>query len=208
MYDWRFARYQRNACVGEWVLFYPAGKKSERPVIAVVTEANDQCVQLNALGPRNSRYRIPKGWSRHIDDPWWDSREHLRAPNGAWDFHPVYGPVFTKQLAVIKAQEEQARLREARKDDMDPDDFKALEALEIIGKAEITNVAKATDLTVNRLKQLPHFMARYRELVHEEWEAKQEKSRRQSENSKKRKGKSKSGAEDTAEQKETAEAGA
>lgn len=96
---------KRNALVGERILFYPTGSDAEPPQLALVTDANDTgLVRMSIVGAGRLKFQVVD-WRRHIDDPYWDKvPSRAKHTSGAWDFHPVEGPLFDKHVTMAKVR--------------------------------------------------------------------------------------------------------
>lgn len=175
-----FNRYHRNAEFGERVLFYQTGTRDTPPLLGIIVESSEYTVKLVAVGP-NSAHRFQKFTCvRHIDDPHWKDHPLQLAKNGGWDFHPVDGPAFNNILNLQKAHQARQQQLEEQKASMSAEEFdqqlaieQAMEALDIHG-AQISKVAAAANLTVDRLKALPGFMDAFKAKKQEEWDKAQD----------------------------------
>lgn len=168
-----FTSQKRNAAVGETVLYYESGDKSGIAVPAVVTAVSDMGAMLAVHQPRRSRHQVVE-WSRHVNDPYWEGRDGLRQRTGAWDFHPIYGPLFTKGLHLEKIRLdrlEELSQQKAEAQSLTSDEYEALKALEIHGPV-ISRIAEDTGLSVARLDKLPQFSEAFKAAKLDKWREK------------------------------------
>lgn len=87
--------------VGQQVLYYPSGRRSAEPQVAIVTRISVSGMNI-ALHVFGSRLNL--GSVRHLDDPKLAQNQEMRA-DGAWDFLADHYEMarLSKQVEELKA---------------------------------------------------------------------------------------------------------
>ena len=160
----------RAAVPGEIVNFFEDGDPSGAPIPAMVvsTYGGNTAITYHKPGDVVSKSRIVK----HVHDAYWDTTTlQNKQASGAYDFHPVYGGLFDKWLALAEQRETKRKQLESEKNEMSADDFNACSALERHGD-NMSAIATDTGLTIAALNKLPKFKAELARVKQENFEAK------------------------------------
>lgn len=150
-------RPKRNAEPGEIVNYFEGGDPTAVPVSATVHVVHSGgSVTLMFMRPGTPTV-ITKTGVQHMYSPYWDAVPlSAKQANGAFDFHPVYGPLFDKHLQLAVARKARQEQLESEKNELSTDEFSALTALERHGD-NMSKIIEETGFTPAKLKKMEKF---------------------------------------------------
>lgn len=102
-------RPKRNAFPGEWVSYYPTGDPSEEPVPMLVYRVDRDMVS-GIYWRLGHPLPIEVHYVHHLHSEHWDAYTDAavlqteRRRSGAYDLHPIYGPLGTRVLSMATAR--------------------------------------------------------------------------------------------------------